>query len=85
MVLALAACGGPHQGTVHDKSYTPGHLYTTTICHLVGKTTICTPQTQYMGPSWELDIYNGDDHGWVSVNEGIYDSVRVGDYVDLDK
>lgn len=88
MVLALAACGAPHQGVVHDKRYSPPSSYTVYDCYSRDKNGVCTfqvPRQQPIGPSWSLDIYNGDDHGWVDVNEGIYDSVQVGDSVNLDK
>ncbi len=88
MVLALAACGAPKQGTVHDKRYSEGYYSTYFMCASYNTDGICTvniPQQQWNPPSWALDIYNGDDHGWRSVTEGTYNSVQVGDYVNLEK
>lgn len=88
LVLALTGCGGPHKGTVHDKAHEPGHYTTESYCATYNKDHVCTYHAQrqrWVSPDWELDIYNGDDHGWVDVSEGVYKSVKIGDHVDLDK
>jgi hypothetical protein len=88
LVLALAACGAPHQGVVHDKRYSEGYYYTTYICSAYNSNGTCSVQVpiqNWADPSWSLDIYNGDDHGWAYVSQSFYDSVKVGDDVNLDK
>ncbi len=79
----LTACGGPDHGTVHDKSHSPEQWISTTYCHPVGKVTVCNPQMVHHPESWSLDVYNGDEHGWVDVTEETYDSYNVGDFVDF--
>jgi len=83
IALTLAGCGAPSEGKVHDKSYSEGYYYTTNICAAYDKNGFCTvniPQQNYSPPSWSLDLYNGDKHGWKGVTEQEYNSVKVGDW-----
>lgn len=82
LVLLLTACA-PKEGIVNNKAYHPGYWYTTTYCAVYGKNGACTmwmPHQQYSPPSWQLDLYKGDDHGWRGVSEAQFNSVRIGDY-----
>lgn len=80
LLVALTACGGPDHGIVHDKSHSDAYTSFLTIC---SKT--CTIIPQYHGPTWSLDVYNGDEHGWVSVTEQTYNAYEVGDSIDFRK
>lgn len=85
--VLLTACGGPHSGQVHDKTRTEGHYESVPACAMYNSDHHCViPSTrqQWYDPTWSLDIYNGDEHGWVSVTEARYNSVEIGDYVNLD-
>lgn len=82
VVVLLAACA-PKTGVVHDKSYSAGYWYSSTYCAVYGKGGACTmwmPQQHYQPPIWELDLYEGDKHGWRSVSEAQFNSVGIGDY-----
>lgn len=95
-VLALAGCG-PDHGTVLEKHAYPGYWYSSIECALYRTSTVRTKygssSTSYCAfyrtvhhwwpPSWELDIRNGKDEGWVSVDGGTWVRARVGGYIDL--
>lgn len=82
VVLALLLSGcGPRidSGIVRDKSHRSAWIQI--ICTRPGNVTICNPITH--PESWRLDIWEGgedDPHGWVSVNEAMYDMYEVGDH-----
>ncbi|MGW8431432.1 hypothetical protein ACWGJ9_09980 [Curtobacterium citreum] len=85
--VLLTACGGPHSGQVHDKDHRDGYYSPSQVCTMYntdGSCKMTTQQMHWVQPTWSLDIYNGDQHGWVSVTEARYNSVEIGDYVNLD-
>lgn len=85
LLLGLAACGGPDHGVVHDKRHQDAYIYTTQICTSYGKygCQAYVPQFHRAPPSWALDIYDGDEHGWRDVSEETYDATQIGDTVDF--
>jgi hypothetical protein len=88
MVLALAACGGPHSGVVHDKRYTPAHTSTETYCSHYDSKHNCTfhsTRHHHYSASYSLDIYSGKDHGWVSVDRFVYKKAHIGKRIDVDR
>jgi len=79
-LLLLVGCSAISEGYITNKTFTPAYMSTWIWCHPVGKVTICQPMTTYYPDSWEFDIKKGEDTGFVSVNEGEYDSYEVGEY-----
>lgn len=92
LVLALAACGAPDAGRVVEKQYDDADTWIemrptyTTTCNAQG---ICTQQQtgvvpiQHYDPEhWLLKLDDGDDSGWITVDERTWQNVRVGQVYD---
>lgn len=76
-VLILSVLTGcVKKGVVVDKDYDPA--YTTYMVQTIGKST--TMQPIFHGESWRLKLEDGDETGWVSVDETTYHEYEVGDY-----
>lgn len=80
LVLALVGCSPISAGTVTRKKFTPSHVISTVICIPSGKVTICHPQFIPVPDEWTLSIREGDQSGWVDVDEATFDRYEVGDY-----
>lgn len=86
--VLLVGCAGPDHGVVHEKDYRAGYSYPQSYCMLYNTSSkygmtcaIWGVREVYIPPSWTLDIYaSKDDHGWVDVDQGTFDRLRVGDY-----
>ncbi len=79
LLILLAGCSPISTGMVTGKHSSPGYLSSTTTCHSSGKTTVCTPTTTWIPPTWRLDLRNADTTGWVYVSEHDFDAYRVGE------
>ncbi|QJD51766.1 hypothetical protein SEA_ASHTON_27 [Microbacterium phage Ashton] len=80
-LLTLTGCGSSiSTGTITGKTHSPAYVVSTTICTPVGKTTVCTPSTQYYPESWHFSLVNGDEEGYVYVDVDTYDNYDVGDW-----
>jgi hypothetical protein len=77
----LVGCSPISEGVITAKVIEPAHYYTTTICHLVGKITVCTPMTQYDDQDWRFDIRKDDETGYIYTTEEDFNKFEVGDYV----
>lgn len=73
---ALMLAGCVKEGVVVDKRYTPS--YTTLETVTDGKRT--SYQSVYHGDTWSLKLEDGDETGWVRVDETTYHEYEVGDY-----
>lgn len=80
VALVVAGCSSISSGIITNKVYNPGYWYTTTTCQLIGKTTICTPHTNYMPETYRFDITDSGKNGFVYVNGAAYNEYEVGDY-----
>jgi len=83
--LVLTGCSGISSGEITAKVHEPSHTYVTTFCCLVGKVTVCTPQTVHDSEDWRFDLIQhadtGDDKtGSVYVSEATFGQYEVGDY-----
>jgi hypothetical protein len=78
-VLGYAAwseINDPGRGTITEKKYRPA--YTTTQCHQVGKTTVCTPVQH--AECYLVRYTDGKHDGDACVPALEYDRYRVGDW-----
>lgn len=84
MALTLVGCSSIKSGTIHDKRYSEGYYYTTSICagyNAQGSCTVMVPQTNYSPPSYAFDLYQSKDkHGWHGVDSITYAKYKVGDF-----
>jgi hypothetical protein len=79
LLASLVACGAPARGVVVEKDYAPARA--TTVCHLVGKVTVCSPTRR--PEEWSIKIRSGEDEGWRSVDGETWRQIRVGQFVDF--
>lgn len=83
--LVLTGCSGISSGEITAKVHEPDRTYVTTFCRLVGKVTVCTPQTIFDSEDWRFDLIQhattGEDKtGSVYVSEATFGQYEVGDY-----
>lgn len=81
VVLCLTGCG-PDHGTVIAKDHSSASTYLQCIPKSTGGCTFI-PQTR--PESWSVKLKLGDEQGWTTVSEEIYDKASVGEPLDLRK
>lgn len=71
----------PDSGTVTARRYNPAWTSTTTWCHTAGKTTVCTPETDYHAECWQI-VYRAANGrtGYACVPEREYSTYQPGDH-----
>lgn len=86
LLLLITACSKPlYSGTVTEKVYSPAHsIYCVRIIP-VGKYNQVFQYWINYPDSWTVWVQNGKDRDSWTVSEEYYDSVEVGDYVELDR
>lgn len=69
--LALTGCSSIDAGTITAKENEPERRYVCTVKPLI----FCTDDED-----WRFDITEGDDNGWVYVDESTFAEYEIGDY-----
>ena len=77
--IVLTGCSPISSGVIVDKVVEPATWTSTPVC-AGSKPMICTPNTVYDDRDWRLDIKDGDQTGWVYVDQLEFDRWRVGDW-----
>jgi hypothetical protein len=82
VVLVLAGCSTLSAGYVTNKTFTPAHYDTYTVCTSgPNGTTRCYPHLRYTPDHYRLDLRNDkQETGWVLVTKADYDAHKVGDW-----
>lgn len=83
LLVALTGCSSINEGTVTDKHHYEGYYSTTFICSAYGSNGMCmvqVPITSWNPDRWSLDLEKGDEDGYVSVSETVFNQYSIGDY-----
>lgn len=88
VIIALAGCGSPiKSGYVTDKIYERPWNETVydRICWRYDKSGFCdqytnVPRTVHHAATWRLDIEEGDQEGWVYVDEMTFSRYEIGSH-----
>lgn len=79
--FTLTGCSSINSGTITNKTFTPAHNTTSTMCYayIKGMCTVWIPTTTHHNDAYRFDLRKGDKTGWVSVTKDNFDKYSVGE------
>jgi hypothetical protein len=81
--LLLVGCSAINAGRITSREYTAPYTSVSFMCAGYNKDGVCIsqiPVTNYHDATYRFNLQEGEEAGWVYVNEVDYNKYQVGDY-----